>query len=293
MNILITGITGFVGKNLFQELNEKYNVYAIIREKAKQLFVSEFDCNYFIDTGNTEDLTNYIINNRIDGIIHLASCYIKDHNSNDVTELIDSNVRFSTRLLEAASRGNVKWFINTGTFWQHYEGKDYSPVNLYAATKEAFRTISKYYIETTNLKFVTLMLNDTYGKGDTRKKIMNLWRDISHSNETLNMSGGEQLIDIVHIYDVVSAYAALIEKLSENKSHIMNDTEYAVSSGKLITLKKLANIFSEVTGCKININWGKTPYRDREVMVPWSSGKPVPGWKPNISLAQGIKELFS
>ena len=33
--------------------------------------------------------------------------------------------------------------------------------------------------------------------------------------------------------------------------------------------------------------------RDREVMVPWTTGTWVPGWEPKISLDQGLPDLLT
>ena len=198
---------------------------------------------------------------------------------------------FSTRVLEASVKANVKWLINTGTFWQHYENRDYSPVNFYAATKQAFEAIAQYYLETTNINFVTLKLNDTYGPEDTRPKIFNLWLKIAGTSETLDMSAGEQLIDIVYIDDVVEAYVKAIELLENDNDKKLKGKSFAVSSGRHIKLRELARVFEEVTGKKLNINWGKKPYRKREVMVPWNKGQTLPNWKPTITIEEGIKRI--
>ena len=45
--------------------------------------------------------------------------------------------------------------------------------------KEGFENIAKYYIETSNLIFTTIKLNDTFGANDTRNKVFNIWNKIS------------------------------------------------------------------------------------------------------------------
>ena len=46
-----------------------------------------------------------------------------------------------------------------------------------------------------------------------------------------------------------------------------------------------------LSGTSLAIEWGARPYRDREVMVPWTKGKTVPGWAPHIPLERGLGEL--
>lgn len=293
MNILITGIAGFIGKHLSRRLiRDGYNISAIIRDPLTKDNLEKQGIMCFIDDNkSTNNLLKFIEDNKFDGVIHLASKFIVEHKSEDIIDLINSNILFSTRILEASVKINLKWFINTGTFWQHYECMDYSPVNLYAATKQAFESIAQYYSESSDINFVTLKLNDTYGPEDTRLKIFNLWMKIAKSGETLDMSAGEQLIDIVYIDDVVEAYIKIIELVINDRDNKLGGKSFVVSSGKPIKLRELAKVFEVVTDKKLRINWGRRAYRKRENMIPCCKGEIVPGWNPQISIEQGIKKL--
>lgn len=293
MKILITGITGFIGKHLSRRLlKDGYEIFAIIRNPLLQDNLDKQGINCFMDDNKSMDnLLKFFENNKFDGVIHLASRFIIEHKPEDISDLINSNLLFSTRILEASVKSNAKWFINTGTFWQHYENKEYSPINLYAATKQSFEAIAQYYLETSDINFVTLKLNDTYGHEDTRSKIFNLWLKIAQSGETLDMSPGEQLINIVYIDDVVKAYIKTIELLENDNDKKLKGKSFAVSSISPIKLRELARIFEEATGKKLNINWGKRSYRKREVMVPWNRGKQLSNWKPTITVEEGIKKI--
>lgn len=292
MKIFITGATGFIGKHLVKKLVEEDHQITINLFGEEQSPFDDRVFTYKLNETNIQKDTDYLTNESFDGIIHLASLYLTIHKPEDATRLIDSNVRFSTYILECASQAKVKWFINTGTFWQNYNNAKYSPVNLYAATKQAFESIAQYYIETNQIKFCTLRLCDTYGPNDTRPKIFNLWNRIAKSGETLDMSPGEQLIDITYIDDIVDVFALLANHLQIDHPEIPNGAVYAVIAEKRYTLKELAAIFKETTGNKLNINWGEKPYREREVMIPWEKGVVVPGWKPKISLKDGIRKIF-
>jgi CDP-paratose synthetase len=184
MKILVTGATGFIGQNLVKLLLSKnYDIHCIVRENSDQ---SKIDSKAIIFeyNNNINSLVTYFNEQKFDGVIHLASLFLASHTQDDISNLISSNIKFGTELLEASKQSNIKWFINTGTFWQHYKNEEYNPVNLYAATKEAFESIAKFYTETSNLIFITLKLNDTFGPNDTRNKVFNLWNKIAKSGET-------------------------------------------------------------------------------------------------------------
>lgn len=282
MNILLTGATGFVGRNLIPKISVSNNIYILVRPSTdiKDRYGIK---GIFIFKDNIEDLSLYLKENEIDGIIHLASLYIAQHQPNQIKDLVLSNIYLGTSLLEAGKMANVKWFLNTGTIWQNYQVPDksdqYNPVNLYAATKQAFIDIAKFYTETSKIRFCTLKLCDTYGPNDTRRKIFSLFEQISESGETLDMSPGEQKMDIIYIDDVVSGFEHLAQLLNDPKQELRK--EYVLSSGKQISLKKLANLYEKRYHAKLNINWGGRKYRMREVMKPYK-GNVLIGWEPKI-----------
>lgn len=288
MNILITGATGFIGKNLIKSLEQEYNIFLLIRETTDLTSASNY--NYFCFKDNIDELSNYIKKNNITGVVHLASLYVAQHKSDQVKDIILSNVYLGTAIIEASIQAGVDWFINTGTFWQNYihDKEEYCPVNLYAASKQAFADMAKFYTESYPIKFVTLKICDTYGPKDTRRKILNLFKDISITGESLDMSEGNQVLDILFIDDVINGFEKLIDMMKKPNLEIIRD-EYVLTSSKKYSLKDLANIFTEITGQNLNINWGKKEYRKREVMIPWERGSKLPNWEPLYTLEEGIK----
>lgn len=278
MNILITGATGFIGKNLLPTIQKDNNIHVLIRPMSDHTKIQSNNIYVFRD--DIHDLASYMIKNEIEGIIHLASLYIAEHKSEQIKDIILSNIYLGAAVLEACSLSCVKWFLNTGTIWQNYKSPDYSdeynPVNLYAASKQAFMTMAKYYTETTNLRFCTLKLCDTFGANDTRKKIFALFERIAATGETLDMSWGEQYLDILNIDDVVTGFCKLINLLHSGENQM---DEYVLTSGKQLKLKELAEIYALNHNVKLNINWGARPYRQREVMKPYI-GNVLEDWNP-------------
>jgi CDP-paratose synthetase len=289
MKILITGATGFIGMHLAPKLLENNNkLWAVLRSSATKKRLDK-RIKIFVFDGNINKLIAFLNKEKFDGVIHLASLYLSSHTSVEVSDLISSNILFPTLLLEACIKAQIPWFINTGSFAQHYKNKKYSPTNLYSATKQAFEDIAQYYLEISHINFVTIKLFDTFGPGDTRPKIFSLWSKIAKTGEHLNMSPGNQIIDINFVENVADGFVKMVELLLAKEGKKFRGKCFTLSSGERFKLKKLSKIFEEVSGGKLNIRWGKRPYRDREIMVPWKKGRNVPGWKPKISLRQGIR----
>ncbi len=289
MKLLVTGATGFLGENFVRQLQSEYELVALVRDSSNIDSLKNLNCNIQKYKAESE-IFEVFEHHDFDGVVHFASSVCVDHEYEDIKVLIDSNIYFGTLLLEASVTTKVKWFINTGTVWQSYLNEPYNPVNLYAATKEAFENIAKYYTETSNLIFTTLRLNDTFGPNDSRDKIFNLWISNAQTGEPLKMSPGEQIIDISYIDDIVNAFDALIKELSEENAVLLKNATFTVANKEKVSLRELASIFEQATNLKLNIEWGGRAYREREIMGTYNVEQAVPGWQQKYSLEEAIKK---
>lgn len=288
---LVTGATGFVGSNLSRKLLELNCQVSIISKKEfgyQNIEDIKENLDIFEYNGNILDLIEYMKKNKFDGVFHLASLFIAEHESLDVDNLIDSNIKFGVQLLEAMKESKTELLVDTGTSWQHYENEDYNPVDLYAATKQAFQDIIKYYTEAENIRCITLKLFDTYGENDKRPKLINLLNKFADEGTELNMSPGDQMLDLVYIDDVVEAFLVAIKELIKNKK--IKNKKFAVATGNEISLKKVIEIFENISNKKIKVNWGGKKYRKREVMESWNNYALLPGWKYKVPLKEGLKK---
>jgi nucleoside-diphosphate-sugar epimerase len=292
--ILVTGATGFIGTHLTRRLvADGWDVHLVVRAGAdlRRLGPAAERVKAHIHDSTTEGMVALVGAARPDLVIHLASLFLVQHSPADVSRLVASNVLFGTQLVEAMTRHGMTRLLNTGTSWQHFENRDASPVNLYAATKEAFDAVLAYYVEAQGLKVLTLKLCDTYGPDDPRPKLFTLLRKTAVGGQPLAMSPGEQLLDLVHIDDVVEAYRLAAERLLADQ--VVGHERYAVSSGAARPLREVVLVFEEAAGTKLPIEWGGRPYRSREVMRPWDRGRPVPGWRPRVGLLDGIRRTLA
>lgn len=291
MNVLLTGATGFVAHHLAAALlRAGRQVHLVVRPTSNRERLHDLPGRPIVHEhdGTTQGMLLIVEQARPEVVFHLASLFLPQHTAEDVAPLIQSNLLFGAQLLDAMVAHGVTYLINAGTFAQHYEGKDYSPVNLYAATKQAFEAIVQYYVEAHGMRAVTLKLFDNYGPNDPRKKIFTLFRQASESGTPLGMSPGEQKLALVYIDDVVRALLHAEQWLVGGR--IDAASSYAVNPDRLYTLQQVAAIYGRVTGQMPLIEWGGRPYRQREVMEPWL-GTRLPGWEPWVDLEEGIRRM--
>lgn len=297
--VIITGITGFIGRKLAERfIDNGYVVFAIVRASSKidklSIKLQENVKFYVLDNDNSiRDVIKEIVSGVSSEIVvyHLASMVLAgSHKYEEIAPIINSNITFGVKLIDAMVENGIRNFVNTGTSWQHYNNLIYSPVNLYAASKQAFEDMVQYYIDIGVIDMINLQLFDTYGPDDTRKKIWNMLKVAISSDNLIKMTLGNQLIDLVYIDDVIDAYVLSGKYLISNNKKYCGT--YAISSGKPKKLRDIVEMMNKISNGKIEVMYGFFPYRMREIMVPWSKGLQLPGWKPRISLVEGMKKFL-
>ena len=287
---LVTGATGFVGNHLVRQLlGANWQVHVIVRpESNRSSLVSANGLRVHEHNASMVSMLSILAESQPDVVFHVASLFLSEHQPSDIDRLVQSNILFGTQLVEAMAQVGASALVNTGSAWQHYQSCEYSPVNLYAATKQAFEMLLQYYMEVQNLRVITLELPDTYGPNDPRPKLLNLLRAAAENGKPLLMSEGMQEIDLVHVTDISRAYLCAANRLLN--LDVTGHEKFSITSGVFISLRELVSICEQVWATKLEINWGARPYRKREVMKCWR-GTPLPEWQAETDLAKGIKEL--
>jgi nucleoside-diphosphate-sugar epimerase len=203
---LVTGATGFIGGHLVRHLARLgWKVHALSRQVSTDSDIAIAATWHSYD-GDYESVSRAVASTKPDVVFHLASLFLSEHKPEQIDALVNANLRFGMHLLEAMHQHNVRRLINTGTSWQHYNNADYDPVNLYAATKQAFEAIVDYYCNAHQFSAITLKLFDTYGPGDIRQKLIPYVKNCLNSGKVLELSDGLQIISLVHVDDVVDGF---------------------------------------------------------------------------------------
>jgi nucleoside-diphosphate-sugar epimerase len=281
--VAVTGATGFVGSHVVAGLRASgLETVRILRRNAADADVGLAHPDV-VDPGEPELLAEALSRHGVQVVIHLATRFVAHHEPGDVASLVESNIGFATRVAEAASLAGCPRFVNTSTAWQHLGGAPYAPVSLYAATKQAFEDILRHYSDNTPMKVVTLVLFDTYGPGDRRRKLVPMLLAAEASRERLRMSSGLQMIDLVHVDDVVRAISRAAADGPSGR--------WVVSSGTPIRVRELIDIFIQSRDSSLQVELGALPDRPNEMREPWSVGPTLPGWSPTVPLAAGLAGL--
>ena len=283
---LVTGATGFIGRHLVRRLGiDGWMVHGLVRGARSPESAEHVEWHPV--PLETEDLVGLVTRLSPSVCFHLATDFRARHEPSDVTAMIETNVAMGTRLVEAVNRAGSCPFVYAGTAWQHFEGRSYSPTSLYAATKQALQDILRFYAEVEALPVATLNFFDTYGPDDARPKLVPLLLRAACSGEPVDLSTGEQVVDLLHVDDAVSCLLAVAAFLTGGSSPAV----FSAHSDTPVTVRRLVDLLAEATGRTIPVHWGARPSRPREMVTPWRFAARVPGWTPRIPLQEGLRSL--
>lgn len=278
--ILITGINGYLGSNLAKRYKGEYNVIGL-----------EYDINnlYRIRNENfkvypTKDGISEGIfeDNKIDIIIHTATFYGRDKESN--SKMLYANTFLPLNLIDKALNYKVDLIINTDTVLNRY-------TSSYALTKKQFRDWLYVYSQKQITKIVNLQLEHFYGPGTSITNFITLMVQKMLRNEaTIPLTKAEQNRDFLFIDDLLKVYDLMLEKYKNLNSF----EEFIVGFGSNTNLKKILEYIKKTTNSSSFLDYGAIPYRENELMESKNNIERLLelGWQPEVSIERGLLKVI-
>ena len=226
--------------------------------------------------------------------VHLATNSKLNTKFQKLKKFIDSNLFLGLDLIDFMKKYSYKNLIISESYWQFDRSGKYRSHSLYAISKSYFSIMANYYANYEGLNVKTMVLYDTFGNNDNRLKIMNELKKSIQKNTYVKMTKGEQILDFVHIDDVVSAFNLLFDMFS-NFPKDTGFARYVVRGLRPLSLKKHIKLIEKVLGVFFNIKWGAIKYPINQIFHPWLPNKSylIPGWSPKLKYESRIKSFFN
>jgi nucleoside-diphosphate-sugar epimerase len=256
LNVLVTGGSGFIGRNLsLQLLEENHNVFILTRNR-NNIPDTLRDCQ--VIQGNILDKQCLDeISKDVDVIFHQAG-YSTPGMFNENLELAFlTNVIGFLNVLKSASHNSVEKviFASSSSVYgdlpvPHSEKMRPTPANLYGVAKLTAEELARYYSERFGLNSIGLRYFSVYGiheqsKGKHTNLITKALLAAKNSLKHPVIKGYPNYSrDYVFVLDVVQAN--LLAMNSKNGFAIYN-----VGNGESHTLKEVIQIIGEISGKKI------------------------------------------
>jgi UDP-glucose 4-epimerase len=296
--VLLTGATGFLGSHLLEALiQENYSVVVLKRSTSNVSRIQHLSEQYKSYDSDVQSIPEIFKQEGVDVVIHMATLYRKFDNDNEISEMLDSNVKFPAKILESGKRSGIKGFINTGTYFEYDcsrqpvdENALISPFNLYAKTKLAFESILKTYSD--DIMVNTFRLFSPYGEKDNQKLVPMIIKK-ALKGEVIELSDGLQKIDLIYVEDIVSAYVKAVKRILTTS----NRPEYEVfnlGSGHALSIRDIVSIVEQKIGRPLQKKWGEVSKTDIPIAyADIEKASRVLNWEPKYKAAEGIENTIN
>ena len=217
-NILITGINGFVGLNIYNSLKNDYKLYGIGHGKKSDKFKTLI--KYTNKSIKKSILLRYFAN--IDTVIHCAGSGLVGLSDNKKIFLRDIN---STKnILKFASDNkkkiNIIFISSISVYGNEYKKKisekeEIFPISNYAKCKKESEKICKKYSDKFNIGVKILRVTSLYGMGLKKQVIFDAIIKILRNENRFHGTGNE-IRDFLHIDDFTDLIKKILRKKFKN-----------------------------------------------------------------------------
>lgn len=279
--ILLTGSTGFIGSELLKNLSKNYKIYVTLRKKTKKNFIHKNIIKIYFSS--FQNLNDKIEKLKINTVIHCATHYVKKHDFKDIKKLSDSNILFGNIILENLEKMGVKTFINFSTVWENFNGKKDNYYNLYSAYKSSFKNIINFYKKKFGkTKFINLVISDTFGENDKRKKIINLLK-INYKKRVITKLISKNLyMNLLNVIDINNAIRLILKKNYKSGTYLLkNESDFKVSD--------IIDGINKHSNKKIKIRW----LSNNIIKEKTFKFKTLKNWKSNNSEIEDIVRIIT
>ena len=270
--IYVTGITGFIGSNLLHHLLQKYNkVVNFTRNNTLKIY--EKDRAEEVDIS-----TDFFLQNPSNLLINLATLYNPIPSSVDELEnLIEANILFPASVLSALDPLENLKIVNALSYLQLL---DFKAQNVYSLSKELF----KKFLDHQKSEIVNLYIFDTFGSGDTRNKVVDIFIKNIIAGNPISIPSNEIRINLS---DVEPLCRSLIKSID------LPQGSYSLKSPDTISLEDLMKIIMDISNKKVDILKVTTGsnYFDEIEIFPENIFLEDPSYNLRDSIKKRIKEL--
>jgi UDP-glucose 4-epimerase len=264
--ILITGITGFLGSHIAENLINNYNVIGLKRKNSNVSRCEEYkDKVIWIDIDGEKDYTKELTNYFIDTIIHGAWIGVES-NERDDWLIQAKNIQFLLELLQVAKNTAIKKFIFLGSQAEYgningivSEVEDCEALNAYGSVKLACLEILKTFSKNNNINWIWLRLFSLFGEKENENWLFPSLIEKIKTQSEMDFTLGEQKYAYLYVKDL----ALIIDKIVrfEIQSGIYN-----VSSDIVRSIRSLVEEVRDRINPKFQLNFGALKYRDNQSM---------------------------
>lgn len=296
--ILVTGGSGFIGRNLVKELlTLGKRVIVVDKDRSFSGYLRSPQMTYLhADIRNKEQAADLM--QGVDLVFHIAGNADASISIQDPLFDFETNALGTFTIVDAAHKAGVKKLIYASSALiygptQHLPLREFyppQPLVPYAASKLAGEISCLSFFHAYHFPITIARLFCVYGPDeDPRRSRVEVSRYLRwHLNHQPIRTIGDidlKTRDYIHVSDVVRGLLLLAEK--GNKGEIFN-----IGSGQEVSMRQLIDTISLVTGREAIVSSDTSTMADSYRQVADISRMRELGYEPHISLKEGIMGLL-
>jgi len=303
MNLLLTGGAGFIGSNLVRLILAERPAWRVVNldkltyaGNAENLAGLEEGPRYrFVrgDIGNGELVAELFRAERIEAVLHLAAESHVDRSILAPSIFIDTNVRGTQVLLEAAREFGVRRFLHvstdevygslgpTGLFT---EATPLAPTSPYSASKASSDLLALAYAHTFQVPVVVTRCSNNYGPYQFPEKLIPLMIANAVRDRPLPVYGdGLNVRDWIHVEDHCRGLLAALERGEDGQVYNFG------GASERANLDIVRQVLRLVGKPEALITYVKDrPGHDRRYAIDASKARAQLGWSPHHRFEEGL-----
>ncbi len=308
MNVLVTGGSGFIGSNLVRLLLEERPAWRVVNldkltyaGNAENLAGLESHPRYrFVrgDIANGELVAELLRGERIDAVMHLAAESHVDRSILSPAVFIETNVRGTQVLLEAARELGVSRFLHvstdevygslgpTGLFT---EETPLAPSSPYSASKAASDLLALAYAHTFGVDVVVTRCSNNYGPFQFPEKLIPLMIANALEDRPLPVYGdGLNVRDWIHVDDHARGLVAALER---GRAGQVYNFGAASERRNVDIVREVLRLLGKDESLIQYVQ--DRPGHDRRYAIDASRARGELGWAPRRRFDEGLEETVA
>ena len=304
MNILITGVAGFIGSSVAMELLKKDNCNIIGIDNFNDYYNPEFKEEnikdlkiklYRCDIIDIDKLKQVFEENKIDKIIHFASMVGVRYSIKNPLLCEEVNVKGTLNLLELAKKYKCKKFIfaSSSSVYGNSKKVPFSeedcvdkPISPYAVTKKSAELLCYTYHNLYALPIICLRFFTVYGPRGRPDMAPYKFTDSIFNEQQIEVYGSaETKRDYTYITDVVYG---VVKSLDIDAGYeIIN-----LGNSSPTELKRLISLIEKNLNKKAKIKIIGPQLGDvKQTYADIGKARRLLGYEPKVKIEEGIKLL--
>lgn len=305
--LVVIGGAGLIGSHtvdalLGEDVREILIYDNFVRGRADNLAAALRDSRVRVfeaggDIGQTDILEAAL--DGADGVFHFAALWLLQCHEFP-RSAFDVNIRGTFNVMEACIKKHVKRLVYSSSASVYGdavrepmdEDHPFNNKNFYGATKIAGEAMMRAFHHRYGLNFVGLRYMNVYGprqdyQGAYIAVIMKMLDAIDQGRGPTILGDGSEAFDFIAVEDCASANVCAMKAET-------TDRFYNVGTGKRTSLKELAEMLLQLTGCRQSINYAPrsqaTLVRNR-IGCPKRAREEI-GFSGDIDLMEGLRRLI-